>query len=129
MNDITVEKSLLEASARLLQAIDTGDWAAYHALCDESLTCFEPEAAGHLVEGLPFHRFYFDLPPAGTPRLSTMSAPHVRVLGDVGVVCYVRLVQKLDAAGAPVTAAVSETRVWRRAGEAWKHVHFHRSAC
>ena len=26
------------------------------AFCDESLTCFEPEAEGHLVQGLPFHK-------------------------------------------------------------------------
>ena len=129
MQQVHPETALLAASARLLRAIDAGDWATYSELCDESLTCFEPEAAGHLVEGLPFHRFYFDLPGSGTPRLSPISSPHVRVLGDVGVLCYVRLVQKLDAGGAPVTAAVNETRVWRRDGDGWKHVHFHRSAC
>ena len=64
------EQSLLAASARLLAAIDAGDWQTYADLCDERLTCFEPEAAGHLVEGLPFHKFYFDLPPSGSPRLS-----------------------------------------------------------
>jgi calcium/calmodulin-dependent protein kinase (CaM kinase) II len=122
-----IEQSLLAANARLLQSIDAGDWATYAELCDERLTCFEPEAAGHLVEGLAFHKFYFDLPSTGSPRLSSMIAPHVRVIGDVGIVCYVRLVQKLDAARAPVTVAVDETRIWRRQGEAWKHVHFHRS--
>jgi calcium/calmodulin-dependent protein kinase (CaM kinase) II len=129
MEEAQPEAELLAASARLLRAIDAGDWASYSELCDESLTCFEPEAAGHLVEGLAFHKFYFDLPGSGTPRLSSISSPHVRVIGDVGVVCYVRLIQKLDAGGAPVTAAVNETRVWRKAGDGWKHVHFHRSAC
>jgi calcium/calmodulin-dependent protein kinase (CaM kinase) II len=123
------EQSLLAASSRLLQAIDAGDWQTYTELCDEHLTCFEPETSGHLVEGLPFHKFYFDLPPSGSPRLSSMSSPHVRVIGDVGIVCYVRLVQTLDAAGAPVTVTVNETRIWQRRGEAWKHIHFHRSAC
>jgi calcium/calmodulin-dependent protein kinase (CaM kinase) II len=121
------EQSLLAASARLLQAIDSGDWQTYADLCDDRLTCFEPEAAGHLVEGLPFHKFYFDLPPSNSPRLSSMSSPHVRVIGDVGIVCYVRLVQKLDAAGTPVTVRVNETRIWLRCGETWKHIHFHRS--
>jgi len=122
------EESLLAASTRLLQAIDAGDWDTYRELCDERLTCFEPEAVGHLVEGLPFHKFYFDLPSPGSRRLSSISSPHVRVIGDVGIVCYVRLVQKLDTGGAPVTVRVDETRIWQRLGGTWKHVHFHRSA-
>lgn len=121
------QEELLDASRRLLAAIDAGDWKTYASLCDDSLTCFEPEALGHLVEGLPFHKFYFDLPAAGTPRQSSISSPHVRVLGDAAVVCYVRVVQKLDSAGAPVSVAVEETRVWTKRGSAWKHVHFHRS--
>lgn len=123
----TPEETLLDASRQLLKSIDAGDWKAYAALCDESLTCFEPEAEGHLVSGLPFHKFYFDLPSSGSPRQSSISSPDVRVIGDVGIVCYVRLVQKLDALGEPVTATVSETRIWRKDGSAWKHIHFHRS--
>ena len=124
---MTPEESLLDASRKLLKSIDAGDWNAYAALCDESLTCFEPEAEGHLVTGMPFHKFYFDLPPSKSPRLSSISSPDVRIIGDVGIVCYVRLVQKLDGNGAPVTATVSETRIWQKRGDAWKHIHFHRS--
>jgi len=29
-------------------------------VCDPNMTCFEPEAKGHLVEGMEFHKFYFD---------------------------------------------------------------------
>ena len=29
-------------------------------LCDPNMTAFEPEAIGNLVEGLEFHKFYFD---------------------------------------------------------------------
>jgi calcium/calmodulin-dependent protein kinase (CaM kinase) II len=57
-----------------------------------------------------------------------MSSPHVRLLGaDAAVVSYIRLNQKLNAAGEPVTAHVEETRVWQKIGGSWKHVHFHRS--
>jgi ketosteroid isomerase-like protein len=123
------EQAVLDVSAKLLKAIDAGDWKGYAALCDESLTCFEPEARGNLVAGMPFHKFYFDLPGGGGPRQSSMSSPNVRVMGDVAVVCYIRLVQKLDSSKEPITAAVEETRVWQKQGKSWKHVHFHRSPC
>lgn len=125
----TPESELLEISLKLLQSIDSGDWPTYVELCDEQITCFEPEADGHLVAGLPFHKFYFDLPGSGTPRQSSISSPSVRVIGDVGIVCYARVVQKLDATGAPVTACADETRIWQRIGGQWKHIHFHRSPC
>jgi calcium/calmodulin-dependent protein kinase (CaM kinase) II len=56
-----------------------------------------------------------------------MSQPHVRVMGDSAVICYVRLTQSLDSSGASQTGRVEETRVWQKNGGAWKHVHFHRS--
>ncbi|QDT54313.1 Calcium/calmodulin dependent protein kinase II Association [Caulifigura coniformis] len=123
------EQAVLDVSAKLLKTIDAGDWKAYAALCDESLTCFEPEARGNLVAGMPFHKFYFDLPSSGTPRQSSISSPHVRVMGETAIVCYIRLVQKLDANKDPITVAVEETRVWQKQGKDWKHVHFHRNPC
>lgn len=32
----------------------------FRTLCDPKITCFEPETIGNLVEGLDFHKFYFD---------------------------------------------------------------------
>lgn len=125
-NPSAVEAELLNVSRQLLSAIDTGNWNAYAQLVDPSITCFEPEALGHLVEGMPFHKYYFDLPPAKNKQ-STIASPHVRVMGDVAVVTYIRVVQKLDAAGGPVSAAAEETRVWQKQAGGWKHVHFHRS--
>jgi calcium/calmodulin-dependent protein kinase (CaM kinase) II len=118
---------LLRLNARLLESIAAADWAAYAELCDPSLTAFEPEACGQLVEGLDFHHFYFRLGAAGGDHHTTMCSPRVRLLGDAAVVAYVRLDQRVRG-GAPVTLAFEETRVWQRQGGRWKHVHFHRSA-
>ena len=51
---------LLDLTQRLLDSIAGGDWETYVSLCDPALTCFEPETMGHIVEGLDFHKFYFD---------------------------------------------------------------------
>lgn len=32
----------------------------FSKMCDPAVTAFEPEALGNLVEGLDFHRFYFE---------------------------------------------------------------------
>lgn len=124
----SIEQELLTLNKKLLTSIATADWATYEQLCDPTLTCFEPEAVGHLVEGMEFHRFYFKLGAAREPWNTEMTAPHVRVMGDVAVVSYVRLNQRTGADGAPVSRAVEETRVWQRRAGLWKHVHFHRSS-
>jgi len=123
------EEELLDLTQQLLDSIAGGDWETYQELCDPSLSCFEPEARGHLVQGLEFHRFYFDLGSSEGPRTTTMSTPRVRLMGDVAVVAYVRLVQSLNDAGAPVTSHYEETRVWQMQQGKWQHVHFHRSPC
>jgi calcium/calmodulin-dependent protein kinase (CaM kinase) II len=117
----------MQLSYQLLNSIANRDWDSYLKLCDPSLTAFEPEARGHLVEGMDFHRFYFEHGQEATPGNTTISTPHVRVLGDTAVVCYVRLSQRLDADGSPETVRFEETRVWQRQNGLWKHVHFHRS--
>jgi calcium/calmodulin-dependent protein kinase (CaM kinase) II len=123
---------ILALTRRLLDAVAAGDWQTYRGLVADDLTCFEPEAHGQLVEGLAFHEFYFRLPrdPARPPQpaMTTLASPVVRMLGtDVALVAYVRLVQKLDDAGKPVTVGSEETRLWQKLGGRWQHVHFHRS--
>jgi|LakMenEpi03Aug12_release.lakeMendotaPanAssembly.Ray.scaffolds.fasta_scaffold51066_5 calcium/calmodulin-dependent protein kinase (CaM kinase) II len=123
--------TILELTQKLLVCITEGDWDTYQELCCPSLSCFEPEALGHLVHGLDFHQYYFDLPSSNTnakplPVQSTIVAPHIRVMGDVAIIAYVRLTQKI-ADGKPVSVAMEETRVWHRQQGKWKHVHFHRS--
>ena len=131
-----VTAEILAANQQLLDAIASGDWAAYRRLVADDITCFEPEARGHLVQGLAFHEFYFKLSDGKSPPpkhlTTTMVAPRVKLLSDtVALVAYVRLVQKLDEAGRPITTEAEETRLWQRQSDgqpgAWKHVHFHRS--
>jgi ketosteroid isomerase-like protein len=128
----SVAAELIDLSKQLLAAVSAGDWKSYHRLVAEDLTCFEPEACGQLVAGLPFHEFYFKLP--GTPAQGarpvtvTLASPVVKLLSDtVALVAYVRLTQTLDDAGHPVTKLCEETRIWQKIGGHWKHVHFHRS--
>jgi hypothetical protein len=120
-------QELLHLNQKLLDSIALTDWKQYQDLCDPTLTCFEPEAQGQLVEGMDFHNFYFQLNGTPSPHHTTMASPHVRVMGDVAVISYVRLNQRVLSDGAPVTRASEETRVWQKQNGVWKHVHFHRS--
>jgi ketosteroid isomerase-like protein len=123
---------LLKLNQQLLDAIAAGDWDAYRSVVAEDITCFEPESEGHLVQGLAFHEFYFKLG-GGKPQppkhlTTTMVAPKVRLLAEgAAVVAYVRLVQKLDADGKPITVSSEETRLWQKIAGRWQHVHFHKS--
>ena len=121
--------TLINLTQCLLESIMLGNWEAYTELCDASISCFEPEALGNLVEGLDFHRYYFELDrPTNAPHVkTTLASPHVRIMDDTAIVCYVRLTQFLDANGTPHTKSSEETRVWHKQNGEWKHVHFHRS--
>ncbi len=125
MNNTEADE-LLALNQRLLDSIARADWITYAELCDPSLTAFEPEANGQLVEGLGFHEYYFKLP--GSEKSAhvntTMASPNVRVMGDVAVLAYTRLIQRQ---GMSDTQCVNETRVWHKQGGQWRHVHFHRS--
>jgi len=123
----SVAEELLKLNQRLLDAIVAADWPAYQELCDPSITCFEPEALGQLVQGMNFHHFYFKFGATQGNHCTSMASPHVRVMGDVAVISYVRLNQRISANGSPVTRSVEETRVWQKQNGRWKHVHFHRS--
>jgi calcium/calmodulin-dependent protein kinase (CaM kinase) II len=120
-------RQLIDLTQQLLQAIVARDWNTYERLCASDVTCFEPEACGQLVEGRDFHHYYFQLGGGSSPVRVTLAQPRVRMLGDVAVVAYVRLQQRLDANGKPFTSAWAETRVWQRQPQGWQLVHFHRS--
>src|SRR5262249_8298739 len=92
------------------------------------LPAFEPEAAGQLVEGLAFHRFYFNLGGTHGRHQTTMCSPKVRLMGDAAVVTYARLIQRVGPDGAGVTVASLETRLRPRTDARWRDGHFHRTA-
>ena len=82
------------------------------------MTAFEPEAIGNLVEGLDFHKFYFDnrkslqfeikkpmefhvviFSVKNNRHLTNTSIlnPHVHLLGDdAAAIAYVRVTQTID---------------------------------
>jgi calcium/calmodulin dependent protein kinase II association protein len=96
----SVVKELLALNQQLLEAIVAADWDKYQDLCDSSLSCFEPEASGQLVQGLDFHHFYFKLGAVAGNHCTTMASPHVRLMGDVAIISYVRLSQLCAAQSA-----------------------------
>ncbi|GDX72460.1 hypothetical protein LBMAG39_08930 [Cyanobium sp.] len=124
------DREILHLNQTLLDSVVRGDWSTYADLCSDDLTCFEAETNGLLVEGLPFHRYYFELPGGDgspSPVTVTMARPHLRWIGDDGVVLsYTRLSQRLHN-GDPITASCCETRIWHRQNGRWQQVHVHRS--
>lgn len=132
-SDSDQDRDILALNQTLLEAAARGDWATYANLCSPSLSCFEAETNGQLVEGLAFHRFYFpDETSHATAGSSadvtvTMARPHVRWLGSNAVVLsYTRLVQRMSN-GEAVTSSSHETRIWQREENSWRLVHVHRS--
>uniref|UniRef100_A0A3P8X503 calcium/calmodulin-dependent protein kinase n=1 Tax=Cynoglossus semilaevis TaxID=244447 RepID=A0A3P8X503_CYNSE len=99
-------------------------------MCDPAVTAFEPEALGNLVEGLDFHRFYFEnlWSKNSKPVHTTILNPHIHLVGDeAACIAYIRVTQYIDSNGTPRTAQSEETRVWHRRDGKWQIVHFHRS--
>ncbi|XP_042148226.1 calcium/calmodulin-dependent protein kinase type II delta chain isoform X49 [Ixodes scapularis] len=130
-DDVKARKQeIVKLTEQLIESINGGDYETYTKLCDPHLTAFEPEALGNLVEGMEFHKFYFDNG-AGKSYKSqntTIINPTVHLLGDdAACIAYIRLMQYIDRAGIARTRQTEETRVWHRKDTKWQNVHFHRS--
>ncbi|XP_061788134.1 calcium/calmodulin-dependent protein kinase type II subunit gamma-like isoform X6 [Nerophis lumbriciformis] len=122
------KQEIIKITEQLIEAINNGDFEAYTRICDPGLTSFEPEALGNLVEGMDFHKFYFDnlLSKNKKPVHTTLLNPHVHLIGeDAACVAYIRLTQFVDATGRPRSSQSEETRVWHRRDGKWLNVHFH----
>ncbi|XP_037072015.1 calcium/calmodulin-dependent protein kinase type II alpha chain-like [Pollicipes pollicipes] len=125
------KQEVVRLTELLLEAVATGNYEAYAKLCDPRITSFEPESLSSLVEGLEFHKFYFDNAASVQQRKAvnvTILNPHVHLLGD-GAACiaYVRLSQYIDGQGVSRSEQTEETRLWHRIDGRWQHVHLHRS--
>ncbi|KAM6442139.1 calcium/calmodulin-dependent protein kinase type II subunit gamma isoform 16-T18 [Liasis olivaceus] len=127
--DLKVRKQeIIKITEQLIEAINNGDFEAYTKICDPGLTSFEPEALGNLVEGMDFHKFYFEnlLSKNSKPIHTTILNPHVHVIGDdAACIAYIRLTQYIDGQGRPRTMQSEETRVWHRRDGKWLNVHYH----
>ncbi|XP_042192833.1 calcium/calmodulin-dependent protein kinase type II subunit gamma isoform X5 [Callorhinchus milii] len=122
------KQDIIKITEQLIEAINNGDFEAYTKICDPGLTSFEPEALGNLVEGMDFHKFYFEnlLSKNSKPIHTTILNPHVHLIGeDAACIAYIRLTQYIDSQGRPRTTQSEETRVWHRREGKWQNVHFH----
>jgi len=128
----TARKSeIIGLTEQILEAINAGDFHSYTKLSDPNLTAFEPEALGNLVEGLEFHRFYFDhysvLKQSKQSNITVIN-PHIQLLGaDAASIAYIRVTQTIDKQGNAHTSQSEETRIWVRRDGRWVNVHVHRS--
>ncbi|XP_071318790.1 calcium/calmodulin-dependent protein kinase type II subunit gamma-like isoform X13 [Trachinotus anak] len=122
------KQEIIKITEQLIEAINNGDFDAYTRICDPGLTSFEPEALGNLVEGMDFHKFYFEnlLSKNSKPVHTTLLNPHVHLIGeDAACIAYIRLTQFVDSTGLPRSSQSEETRVWHRRDGKWLNVHFH----
>ncbi|XP_077407415.1 calcium/calmodulin-dependent protein kinase type II subunit gamma isoform X8 [Vanacampus margaritifer] len=122
------KQEIIKITEQLIEAINNGDFDAYTRICDPGLTSFEPEALGNLVEGMDFHKFYFEnlLSKNNKPVHTTLLNPHVHLIGeDAACIAYIRLTQFVDSGGRPRSSQSEETRVWHRRDGKWLNVHFH----
>ncbi|CRL07177.1 CLUMA_CG020164, isoform B [Clunio marinus] len=123
-------QEIIKMTEQLIEAINNGDFETYTKICDPHLTAFEPESLGNLVEGMDFHKFYFENVLGKNCKAinTTILNPHVHLLGDESAcIAYVRLTQYMDKQGHAHTYQSEESRVWHKRDNKWQNVHIHRS--
>jgi len=121
-----MDHELVALTQQLLDSLARCDVETYEALCDPSLTGIEPMSMGQILEGLEFHRANLKVKPPHKGETSILS-PKVRVIGDVGIISYVRVNRLVKNDGSLNFQGSMETRVWHKRDGKWTHVHFHRS--
>ncbi|NXS18128.1 KCC2D kinase, partial [Mystacornis crossleyi] len=129
------KQEIIKVTEQLIEAINNGDFEAYTKICDPGLTSFEPEALGNLVEGMDFHRFYFEN--GKYSLLMSKSSSEVFFFPEFCCRCFpvcfcsapshITGHLRSGGDGMPKTMQSEETRVWHRRDGKWQNVHFHRS--
>ncbi|NXV58038.1 KCC2D kinase, partial [Molothrus ater] len=134
------KQEIIKVTEQLIEAINNGDFEAYTKICDPGLTSFEPEALGNLVEGMDFHRFYFEN--GKYSSFISKSSSGVLFFSEFCYRCFSVCFcsahshitghltgqrRYMDGSGMPKTMQSEETRVWHRRDGKWQNVHFHRS--
>jgi calcium/calmodulin-dependent protein kinase (CaM kinase) II len=142
LDRITKEQEIIKVTEQLLSALTSGDFETFSRLCDSKITCFEPESLGNLVEGMDFHKFYFDNwklsrsdtvvtkvnAPVRSHINTTVLHPTVHLMSDdAACIAYIRLTQFMDRDATAKTVQHEESRVWHRKNGRWVNVHCHRS--
>ena len=127
--DASTAEVVVELTRRLLRSIAEGDWKTYASCATRRSRRSSRSRAGNWSKGWTSTASISNRGGIRGGYNISFCAPHVRVLGDAAVVCYVRLLQMQDDAGKAVVHRFEETRVWQRQSSGWRHVHFHRSNC
>ncbi|NWS48355.1 KCC2D kinase, partial [Probosciger aterrimus] len=121
------KQEIIKVTEQLIEAINNGDFEAYTKICDPGLTSFEPEALGNLVEGMDFHRFYFENGEGSVLFFSEFCSVCFPVCSCVAHSHKALWIAEESLSGMPKTMQSEETRVWHRRDGKWQNVHFHRS--
>lgn len=123
------QRTLLEITWRLLDAIHRGDADTYAALTTPDLSCFE-DVCRYRIDGVEFHDTMIRQMaqnPALAPTRFDILSPRIQIYNDqCGIVTYTRLMT-YDDDGRPRWTTSNETRVFVREAGEWKMAHFHRS--
>ncbi|CAN0524501.1 unnamed protein product [Ectocarpus sp. 12 AP-2014] len=113
------EKEVLEANRLAVEAVCTGDWAAYAQLCSPGMT---EVLGGGLAAVSP------DETASAAASPTAMSRPQVRMLkGGAAAVVSCERPRGPGLTGGDNGTAVRETRVWEMLDGRWKCVQCHTS--
>lgn len=126
----SVRMEIIRLTEQWIAYCTVGDFEAFTRLVDPGITCFMPGTCGNMVEGLDFHKFFFDNVVSRSAKSSNTYVlnPYVHLLGNsAACIAFTRLTQYIDRSGLPHTQQSEDTVVWLKRSSGWQIVHIHRS--